>query len=322
MRKILKIVVVLIFVVFAVISLGLTYIFAFLPNIPVEEIKIEYTPERIERGRYLANHVSQCVNCHSTRDWTKFSGQIVPGTIGKGGEVFDQSLGYPGRYYAQNITPYHLKDWSDGELFRAITSGVSKDGRALFPVMPYPNFGKMDREDIYSIITYIRTLPSIENTPPASKSNFPMSWIIRFIPSKPEFTAKPSPNDKVNYGKYLVTAGSCVECHTVAKRGQIVKEMEFAGGRFLKLPNGILHSSNITPDKGTGIGNWTKESFIARFRAIKQNPDKTVAPDEFNTNMPWSDYAEMTDEDLEAIFSYLQTVKPVANKIEKVFEPK
>lgn len=323
MKTFLKLFLVIITVLIAGLFLFLTYVTKFLPNIPVEEVKIEATPERIERGKYLANYVAQCVDCHSVRDWTKFSGPIVPGTEGKGGEAFDRKIGFPGNYYAPNITPFHLKDWSDGELLRAITAGVSRDGRALFPIMPYNSFGKMDREDVYAIIAYIRTLPSIENAPPVSESDFPMSIIINTIPQKPEFTQKPSPTDKINYGKYLTNAASCIECHTRDVRGQLVAGMEFAGGRYFPMPDGSrIYSSNITPDKETGIGNWTEEAFVTRFKAFDKNVNNvndTVKPGEFNTLMPWSKYAGMSDDDLAAIFAYLKTLKPISNKIEKTF---
>jgi mono/diheme cytochrome c family protein len=323
MKKILKLAAIAFFVLIASVFLLLIYVTKFLPNVPIEDVKIEYTPERIERGKYLAHNVSQCVDCHSERDWSKFSAPVVPGTEGKGGEAFDQKIGFPGKYYAPNITPFHLKDWSDGELFRAITAGVGKEGRALFPIMPYPSFGKMDREDIYSIIAYIRSLPSLENTPPASESDFPMSIIIHTIPSKAEFTQKPAPADQVNYGKYLTNAASCIECHTPAVRGELVEGMEFAGGRFFPMADGSsVISTNITPDKETGIGNWNEETFVQKFKAFDKNihqVNDSVKPGEFNTIMPWSKYAGMTNEDLAAIYAYLKTLKPVTNKVEKTF---
>ena len=150
MKKFLKLLVILVLVVVGAAFLFIGYLVKFKPNIPLEEVKIEYTPERIERGKYLAHSVTQCIDCHSSRDWSKFSAPPVAGTEGKGGEAFDRSLGFPGNYYAPNLTPHHLKDWSDAELFRAITAGVSKDGSPLFPVMPYLFYGKMDKEDIYS----------------------------------------------------------------------------------------------------------------------------------------------------------------------------
>ena len=323
MKKFLKILALVLVMLIVTIIAILTYITKFKPDIPIEEVKIEYTLARVERGKYIVHNVAQCVDCHSTRDWSKFSGPIVPGSEGKGGEAFDRKIGFPGAYYAPNITPYSLKGWSDGELFRAITAGVSKDGRALFPVMPYLSFGKMDREDIYSIIAYIRSLPSIENTTPAPESDFPMNIIIHTIPTKPVFSQKPPLTDQVNYGKYLTNAASCIECHTPAKRGQIIEGMEYAGGRyFLMADESTVVSNNITPDKETGIGDWTEEAFIQRFKAFDRsvnNVNDVVKPGEFNTIMPWSKYAGMKNEDLAAIYAYLRTVKPISNKIEKVY---
>ncbi|HRH43718.1 MAG TPA: c-type cytochrome [Pyrinomonadaceae bacterium] len=321
MKKLLKILAVIIFLLVAGVAIFLTYIVKFKPNIPIEEVKIEYTPERIERGKYLANNVTQCIDCHSTRDWSKYSGPPIPGTEGKGGEIFDEKIGFPGKYYAANITPAHLKDWSDGELFRAITAGVSKDGRPLFPIMPYPYFGKMDREDIYSIIAYIRSLPPVQNEIPPSQSNFPMSIIIHIIPSKPEFSSRPSPTDKVAYGKYLATSASCIECHTPFQKGQIIEEQAFSGGRYFPMPGGLIASANITPDKETGIGSWDENAFIERFKMFDKtngnNISDNVKEGDFNSIMPWQKYAGMSREDLSAIFAYLKTVKPISNKVPK-----
>jgi mono/diheme cytochrome c family protein len=231
-------------------------------------------------------------------------------------------MGFPGDFYAANITPFHLKDWSDGELFRAITSGVSRDGRALFPVMPYPNYGKMDREDVYSIIAYIRNLSPVEHTPPASKSNFPMSVIINMIPSESSLSPKPAAADTVDYGRYLVNAAVCAECHTPASRGQIIEEKMFSGGRHFEMPSGAIVSKNITPDRETGIGGWTREEFIKRFKAFDDAnlySAEGLKPGDFNTIMPWSNYAKMTEEDLSAIYAYLMSLKPIPNKVEKVF---
>ena len=124
---------------------------------PAEDLKIEYTADRIERGAYLANHVAVCMDCHSQRDFSLFSGPPAPGTLGKGGDRFDHGMGFPGVFYAKNITPFGISDYSDGELYRLITTGVTNDGRAMFPLMPYKYYGKMDPEDIYDIIAYIRS---------------------------------------------------------------------------------------------------------------------------------------------------------------------
>src|SRR5690606_12322394 len=128
------------------------------------------------------------------------------------------------------------------------------------------------------------------------------------------------------YGKYLVTIASCAECHTHAVDGQPIEGMEFAGGQEFNLgPMGIVRTSNITPHPETGIGNWTKEEFVNRF---KQNiPDSnstfiSVKAGEFNSIMPWVMYGGMTEEDLGAIYDYLKTLKPVYNKVEKFTPPK
>jgi len=299
----------------------LTYIKVALPNVgEAEELKIDYTAERIERGRYLAHSVTVCMDCHSKRDWSKFSGPLQEGTLGMGGDRFDQTIGLPGVFYARNITPFGINRYTDGELFRLITSGVTKEGRAMFPLMPYLNYGRMDKEDIYSIISYVRSLPSIENTVPDSEADFPMNFIINTIPTKPVHQTKPEKTDLIAYGAYMVNAAGCGECHTKVDKGQIIPELMFGGGRDFKFPDGsVVNSANISPDKETGIGAWTEEMFLARFKVYSDSAYTTpsVAMGEFNSIMPWTMYSKMDEEDLRAIYSYLRTVKPISNKVVK-----
>ncbi|MBX9851853.1 MAG: cytochrome C [Cytophagaceae bacterium] len=232
MKKTLKI----IFAVVAVLIFGvaclLTYVKVALPNVgPAPDLKVELTPERVERGKYLAHNVCACIDCHSTRDWSKLTGPLIEGTLGKGGEKFNQDYGFPGTYYSRNITPAGIGNWTDGEVFRAITSGMSKDGRPLFPVMPHPAYGKMDSLDIISIIAYLRTLKPIENNVPESSSDFPMNFIIHTIPAKPNFKPIPAKTDTLKYGEYLLSAGSCVDCHSPKDdKGQYIEGMKYAGG--------------------------------------------------------------------------------------------
>src|SRR5690242_2176395 len=105
------------FVVLAIVLLVagmLTYVKTAFPNVgAAPELKIEKTTARIERGKYQANHVTVCIDCHSARDWGKFSGPPIVGTFGQGGEKFDQNLGFPGSYYARNITPAGIGNWTD-----------------------------------------------------------------------------------------------------------------------------------------------------------------------------------------------------------------
>jgi mono/diheme cytochrome c family protein len=295
----------------------LTYVKAALPNVgPAPDIKVEVTPERVARGSYLANSVLVCMDCHSGRDWTKFSGPIADGTLGKGGEIFDQKFGFPGVYYSRNITPAGIKDWTDGELFRLITTGVRRDGRAIFPVMPYPYYGKMDAEDIKDIIAYLRTLEPIASEIPESKSDFPMNFIINTIPKPAALVTRPPASDSVAYGAYLTNAAACIECHTKVEKGQIIPDLAFSGGREFPFPNGdVIRTPNLTPDNDTGIGSMTKEAFVDMFRKKAEAGKK--APTSFQTMMPWTMYGGMTSKDLGAIYDYLRTVKPIKNQVER-----
>lgn len=320
MKKLLKVSGVLLVILALVIIGGITYITQALPNIAEPtDLKVELTPERVARGEYLANHVTVCMDCHSTRDWNKLSAPPGSGSLGKGGEVFDQTLNFPGRFVSKNITPFNLKDWSDGDIYRAITSGVSRDGHPFFPVMPYPNYNKLASEDVYSIIAYLRTLPSIESHPEASKADFPMNIILHTIPEAAHPTALPAPTDPT-YGTYLVNAAACRECHTKTEKGKAVGE-PFAGGFEFHFPNGAtVRSANITPDEDNGIGAWDKATFIRKF---KQFADSSYVPPaidwkagDFQTVMPWMMYAGMSEQDLGAIYDYLRSVAPVANEVE------
>lgn len=315
MKKILLTILILVIVVIAGVA---SYVKLALPNVgDSPNLHVDITPERVQHGDYLANHVSLCMDCHSTRDWKKFSGPLVAGTNGKGGEFFNEDMGFPGKFYAKNITPANIKDWTDGEIFRAITTGVDKWGDALFPVMPYHNYGKMDKEDIYDIIAYIRSLPPIDNKTPDHQVDFPMNFILNTIPAEASLTEKPSRSDTLKYGAYLTNAAACRECHTQVKKGQIIPELAFSGGRVFKMPNGEVVSANITPDKVSGIGGWTAEEFVARFKAFADPANTPVLGEgDINTIMPWGMLAGMDTSDLRSIYTYLQTVKPISNKVE------
>jgi hypothetical protein len=321
MKKLLKIAGIILIVLIAGVIGLLTYVKTALPDVgEPEDITVEYTPERIERGKYLANNVSVCMDCHSTRDFTKFSGPLTEGTLGKGGDRFDQSVGMPGVFYPKNITPEGIARYTDGELFRVITSGVTKEGRPMFPLMPYPYYGRMDKEDIYSIISYLRSIAPIKNDVPDSDADFPVNFILHTIPQKGVAEARPPKENKVEYGKYLTNASGCRECHTRAEKGQIIEEFAFGGGREFMFPDGsICRSANISPDKETGIGAWTPEIFVTKFKIYQDSTFElpAVTSGEFNTIMPWTMYAGMDKEDLEAIFAYLQTLTPMKNPITK-----
>jgi mono/diheme cytochrome c family protein len=237
MKKIFKILGWGLGVIALVIVAGVGYLFLRFPDVgPVPDIKVQATPERLARGAYLANHVSVCVDCHSVRNWEYFSGPLIAGTEGKGGEEFNEKMGFPGTIYAHNITPAALGSVSDGVVYRAITTGVDKNGKAMFPLMPYQHINLMSEEDILSIIAYVRSLKPIENTPPPTALKFPLSLIVRTIPEKHTQHSAPDTSNVYEYGKYLVNAAGCIECHTQRKDGEPLPGLEFAGGSPFPFP--------------------------------------------------------------------------------------
>ncbi len=322
MKKFLKILGIAVAVIVVFVIAGLIYFNSKYPDVnPPSNVKIISTPEKIIRGEYLANHVAVCIDCHSTRDWTKFSGPLVSGTEGKGGFNFGPPEGMPGNIYAKNITPANIGGWTDGELIRAITQGVTKDNHALFPVMPYYSYNHLTKEDLEDIVCYVRSLKPIENKVHETELNFPVNLIVKTLPLKTYTPSEPvNKTDSIKYGNYLLGIAGCGGCHTPANdKGELIAGMDLAGGRKFTTPWGLVQSANITPDPETGIGNWTKDEFIGRFKkySSEQARDISVDPNSFNSVMPWTMYAGMTEEDLGAFYEYLKTVKPIKHLVVK-----
>src|SRR5688572_18945929 len=118
MKKILKAFGILLLIVAVLAGGAFIYFKTAYPKVSeVPKLTVRNDPETIPRGKYMANHVSICIDCHSARDWTTFSAPIIPGTEGQGGEEFLRDFGFPGNFYSRNITPYGLKDWTDGEIY-------------------------------------------------------------------------------------------------------------------------------------------------------------------------------------------------------------
>ena len=104
----------------------------------------------------------------------------------------------------------------------------------------------------------------------------------------------------IQRGEYLARAGDCVSCHTA------LDGAPFAGGLRLDTPFGYMLSPNITPDAETGIGRWSSGDFR---RALHDGVNK-LGQDMYPT-MPYDFYTKVTREDIDAIYAYLRTVKPV-----------
>ncbi len=310
--------------ILALIALGIAFVYirftVLLPqDIPVPEITLPTSESAIERGRYLANHVAVCMDCHSKRDWNYFSGPIVPGTLGAGGEVFDQSIGLPGRIISKNITPHALGDWTDGELYRSITAGLQPDGDPLFTLMPYDAYREMEHSDILAIMAYLRTLEPIENETPDHQLDFPLNLIVNTMPA-PAAPRTINRADTVEYGDYLAKMAGCTWCHTPvdARTRASLWEQKLAGGQEFIANGKIVRASNISPDPETGIGDWSESQFIARFRMYQGAFGRSIPLDEAgnNTQMSWTLFADMSDADLAAIYAFLMASEPQVNAVQ------
>lgn len=285
---------------------------------PQANTKEDSVKNMIARGEYLANHVTVCIDCHSIRDTGRFSMPVVPGTEGGGAAFpFTKSEFVPGAVMPPNITPAALKDWSDEDIIKAITMGINKKGDTIFPIMPYHSYSKMAKSDILAIVAYIRTLKPIEHATMPRQLEVPMSMFGPLPDGNLENNKIPDPADKVAYGGYLTTAAACADCHTpIGPQGPDFSKA-FSGGTVFDNPVFKVAVSNITPDSATGIGAWTEEMFVAKFRNNASDEMLKTRPGRNNSFMPWYMYGKMKDEDLKAIYAFLRTVPPVSNKVEK-----
>ncbi len=133
---------------------------------PLTDRTFEPSPARIERGRYLAEHLLQCFVCHSERDWDAPGAPPVAGRKGAGAVMSERG---ERRIVAPNITPdveTGAGRWTDDMLARAIREGIGHDGRALYWGMWYQSFAGLSDEDLASVVVYLRTLPPVRNALP------------------------------------------------------------------------------------------------------------------------------------------------------------
>jgi cytochrome c553 len=297
---------------------------------PAADVQVEITPELLARGTYLVENVLLCNDCHSERDWTLYSGPAKP-PYGAGRECMTrqtQAIGirvsegegnFPGILCIRNITPDSesgVGDWTDGEIIRAMREGVDHQGLGLFPIMPYFIYRSISDQDAEAIVAYMRTLEPISAQRPERDIDFPMSTLIELFPEPLDGPVPhPDETDTVAYGEYLATIARCGFCHTPrqnqGKDG--IPDRSFSGGVPFALGSKVTPSKNLTPHE-TGIGTWTKDAFIARFKQFGE--PRPVSSLEENTLMDWSAYAGITEADLGAIFDFLQSLPPVKSTMD------
>jgi mono/diheme cytochrome c family protein len=262
-------------------NLARTYRIDNLPPVSVRSDAVS-----LARGKYLAERVALCVECH---------GEDMGGKI----NADDFAMG---RLAAPNLTRGQGglgPAYSDQDFVRAILHGVKKDGRSV-TLMPSDDY-RFTEEDLGALLGYVRSLPPVDRVLP-SKSvgpmmrvlglfvDFPLASAARIDHANVRLATPADEADPVAKGAYLVSTAACQGCHGA----------DFTGGGGP--PPG---AANITP---IGIGDWSEQQFLTAIREHKRPNGSTI--DEVMPRL----YGQMSDRDLRAIFAYLRTVPPGGEK--------
>lgn len=120
---------------------------------PVTSVKAPDRADKVAYGAYLAGPVGHCMECHTP---LLPNGQRDMARLGWGQAQFRGPWGVS---VSADLTPSHLGQWSDAEIVRAITHGISRDGRQLFPPMGFAYYAGVSQDDLGAIVAYLRTLP-------------------------------------------------------------------------------------------------------------------------------------------------------------------
>jgi mono/diheme cytochrome c family protein len=197
-----------------------------------------------------------------------------------------------------------------------LREGVRPDGSNYFPVFPYPSFTKITDDDVRAIKAYLFAQPAVRQSNRAHDAAFPFSWrflqngwkLLFFSPGP--FRPAPERGEAYNRGAYLVTAlAHCGECHTPRNWFGATEPSRFLAGTPAG-PDGKA-VPNITPDRKTGIGNWSEDD-ITTLLKDGQTPDfdfvgGAMAEIVKNTT-------RLTDADRRAIAVYLRTLPAVRSE--------
>jgi mono/diheme cytochrome c family protein len=319
-------------VVFLVVAAALAslYFLAFMPRQqPAADIQVDMSPANIERGRYLAVNVLQCVDCHSERDWSLYGGPpLEPVGAGrscmtsetKAAGVNAGQSSFPGVLCIRNITPdveTGIGGWTDGEIIRAVREGVDRHGDGLFPIMPYFIYRNVSDEDMQAVVAYLRSKAPVNSVRPQKDINFPMNMLIRLWPEPLDGPVPmPAKRDRDAYGEYLAVVARCEFCHTPKDPNSMegFPGRRFAGGMPFFLNGKVMYTMNLTPHD-SGLGAWTREQFIQRF---KMHSEPMPVDPQDNTLMNWNAFSGMTEEDLGLLYDYFMTLPPVELRLEAI----
>jgi len=271
------------------------------------------TPEEIARGKYIFGATGGC-GCHT----------VAKGPTNAGGRKYDAPFG---SVYSSNITPdikTGIGGWTDEQIMTAIRLGRRPNGERIVPVHPYTSYNGMAEDDLRALVAFLRTVPPVNraNTPrkisiPLFESVFLPAWLMTFAAN--ETPPPAAPLSGVARGEYLSRAvGHCGECHTPrSAMTMALDNSRFLAGNPKKTgPEGQL-TPNITPDKATGLGDWTEEQ-IATYLGTGNRPDGDVAGGLMGEMIQGTlaGYKDLTKADLQAVAKYLKSIPAVKNKIE------
>ncbi|QEI07159.1 cytochrome c [Pigmentiphaga aceris] len=258
----------------------------------------------ILRGQYLAT-ASDCIACHT----------VHHGKAMAGGLVMSSPVG---DIVSTNITPSKttgIGNYTEQQFSDAVRKGVRADGARLYPAMPYPSYALMTDEDIHAMYVYfMKGVEPVEKQTAETKLPFPMNmrflmtgWNLMFLPSKP-LADDPGQSAEWNRGRYLTQgAAHCSTCHT--PRGVAMQEL---GDRDLSGAQvGAWYAPNITSDKVYGIGSWSREELVTYLKTGRVE-GKAQAAGSMAEAISFS-FSHLTDADLNAIATYVMSVKPVAD---------
>ncbi len=251
---------------------------------------------QISRGHYLTI-VGDCAGCHTLPG----SGHDLAG-----GRILETPFG---NLQSANITPDRdtgIGAWTDEEFVDALTKGIGRDAKHLFPAMPYTYYTKVTRDDALAIRAYLNTVPAVHNEVNPNRLPFPLNlranllvWDYLFF--KPgEFQPNTVKSAQWNRGAYLTEGlGHCGLCHT---------PKNFLGGDDTspKMQGYALQgwfAPNLTNARRRGVGSWSIQD-IATY--LKTGHTNTAAATGLMTEAIDLSTSKMSDADLRAIATYLK----------------
>ena len=279
----------------------------------------------IAKGKYLVFGPAHCSSCHvgSFQDLIRGDqGEVIPL---KGGVEF--LLGPLGKVFPANLTPDSetgIGRYEEGEIFRMMRHALKPDGTAtLSPMMPFWN---MADDDLEAIVSYLLSLEPVRNEVSMPEWTF-IGKMVRtmsptfypiFEPTPPEMAPPMLPT--VERGEYLARyVANCVGCHT--PRDQMTFEAigpEFSGGmEFEPFPT-LYEELGVDPELWTRSPNITPhpESVLSRFKSLDEwktrfRQGRII----MHSPMDWGPFSRMSEEDLEALWIYLQGLEPVEHDV-------